>query len=143
MAEGAVRLGHAVRVFALLDRVAAGVRRIEQLTRQAPRHRVLAARPRGRDQPADRQRLRALGAHLDRHLIGRTTDAAAADLDARLDVVERFVEHAQRILLRSEEHTSELQSLMSISYAVFCLQKTTYTTGRDPQHRVHTITIEQ
>src|SRR3546814_10158112 len=26
---------------------------------------------------------------------------------------------------RSEEHTSELQSLMSISYAVFCLQKKT------------------
>src|SRR3546814_2140482 len=28
-----------------------------------------------------------------------------------------------RILLRSEEHTSELQSLMRISYAVFCLKK--------------------
>src|SRR3546814_8254178 len=27
---------------------------------------------------------------------------------------------------RSEEHTSELQSLMRISYAVFCLQKTTH-----------------
>src|SRR3546814_6624380 len=27
------------------------------------------------------------------------------------------------ITLRSEEHTSELQSLMRISYAVFCLQK--------------------
>src|SRR3546814_3473332 len=27
--------------------------------------------------------------------------------------------------LRSEEHTSELQSLMRISYAVFCLTKTT------------------
>src|SRR3546814_10201874 len=27
---------------------------------------------------------------------------------------------------RSEEHTSELQSLMRISYAVFCLQKKTY-----------------
>src|SRR3546814_6251044 len=26
-------------------------------------------------------------------------------------------------LVRSEEHTSELQSLMRISYAVFCLQK--------------------
>src|SRR3546814_10704223 len=26
---------------------------------------------------------------------------------------------------RSEEHTSELQSLMRISYAVFCLKKTT------------------
>src|SRR3546814_8895339 len=30
-----------------------------------------------------------------------------------------------KILLRSEEHTSELQSLMSISYAVFCLKKKT------------------
>src|SRR3546814_3899203 len=29
--------------------------------------------------------------------------------------------------MRSEEHTSELQSLMRISYAVFCLQKTTYS----------------
>src|SRR3546814_9961189 len=28
-----------------------------------------------------------------------------------------------RIGLRSEEHTSELQSLMRISYAVFCLKK--------------------
>src|SRR3546814_9550732 len=29
-------------------------------------------------------------------------------------------------LLRSEEHTSELQSLMRISYAVFCLKKNNY-----------------
>src|SRR3546814_2970136 len=29
-------------------------------------------------------------------------------------------------LTRSEEHTSELQSLMRISYAVFCLTKNTY-----------------
>src|SRR3546814_2773672 len=29
----------------------------------------------------------------------------------------------ERILDRSEEHTSELQSLMRISYAVFCLKK--------------------
>src|SRR3546814_4058786 len=29
--------------------------------------------------------------------------------------------------LRSEEHTSELQSLMRISYAVFCLKKKTLT----------------
>src|SRR3546814_3057084 len=31
--------------------------------------------------------------------------------------------HAATILMRSEEHTSELQSLMRISYAVFCLKK--------------------
>src|SRR3546814_2574839 len=30
---------------------------------------------------------------------------------------------------RSEEHTSELQSLMRISYAVFCLKKKTTKTG--------------
>src|SRR3546814_14283147 len=29
-------------------------------------------------------------------------------------------------ILRSEEHTSELQSLMRISYAVFCLKKKTH-----------------
>src|SRR3546814_9486003 len=29
----------------------------------------------------------------------------------------------ERVLRRSEEHTSELQSLMRLSYAVFCLKK--------------------
>src|SRR3546814_9646028 len=33
---------------------------------------------------------------------------------------------ARPCLGRSEEHTSELQSLMRISYAVFCLKKTTH-----------------
>src|SRR3546814_5586339 len=33
------------------------------------------------------------------------------------------------VLDRSEEHTSELQSLMRISYAVFCLKKTYMTTA--------------
>src|SRR3546814_5609845 len=36
---------------------------------------------------------------------------------------QRTAEHAARELGRSEEHTSELQSLMRISYAVFCLKK--------------------
>src|SRR3546814_10875190 len=36
-------------------------------------------------------------------------------------------------LSRSEEHTSELQSLMRISYAVFCLKKKTET-----HHTIHT-----
>src|SRR3546814_1070174 len=34
---------------------------------------------------------------------------------------------AQRFSHRSEEHTSELQSLMRISYAVFCLKKKKHT----------------
>src|SRR3546814_3490307 len=45
-----------------------------------------------------------------------------------------------REILRSEEHTSELQSLMRISYAVFCLKKkkkNKYTTT-STAHRPHT-----
>src|SRR3546814_1677477 len=39
------------------------------------------------------------------------------------------IEHNMRVImnLRSEEHTSELQSLMRISYAVFCLKKQKHT----------------
>src|SRR3546814_3102612 len=44
------------------------------------------------------------------------------------------VGHAER----SEEHTSELQSLMRISYAVFCLKKKYIT-----QHTNHTLTHRQ
>src|SRR3546814_7616680 len=36
---------------------------------------------------------------------------------------------------RSEEHTSELQSLMRISYAVFCLKKTTKFEQTDNVHK--------
>src|SRR3546814_2854072 len=35
----------------------------------------------------------------------------------------RVVRNAENLGYRSEEHTSELQSLMRISYAVFCLKK--------------------
>src|SRR3546814_1314815 len=35
----------------------------------------------------------------------------------------RVMVQVQSTLFRSEEHTSELQSLMRISYAVFCLKK--------------------
>src|SRR3546814_7132760 len=42
---------------------------------------------------------------------------------------------------RSEEHTSELQSLMRISYAVFCLKNKTKSTKNPPKREtLHTIT---
>src|SRR3546814_2336930 len=34
-----------------------------------------------------------------------------------------WLRHRKEIMPRSEEHTSELQSLMRISYAAFCLKK--------------------
>src|SRR3546814_3910306 len=40
--------------------------------------------------------------------------------------------------LRSEEHTSELQSLMRISYAVFCLTKKKTTKTMNPNHTYDT-----
>src|SRR3546814_4430099 len=57
------------------------------------------------------------------------------DMEVLLEVVERMKERKTAPILaemnperaktvtRSEEHTSELQSLMRISYAVFCLKK--------------------
>src|SRR3546814_4246042 len=52
-----------------------------------------------------------------------------APSDAELDTllfawrVAKFVKSNAIVYARSEEHTSELQSLMRISYAVFCLKK--------------------
>src|SRR3546814_4972603 len=42
---------------------------------------------------------------------------------------------------RSEEHTSELQSLMRISYAVFCLKKKTHTYITDKAATCTTILV--
>src|SRR3546814_5175745 len=44
------------------------------------------------------------------------------DLGAIFDLLARDLDRGGEIV-RSEEHTSELQSLMRISYAVFCLKK--------------------
>src|SRR3546814_2372467 len=41
------------------------------------------------------------------------------------NVADKLYEKFPIILTRSEEHTSKLQSLMRISYAVFCLKKKT------------------
>src|SRR3546814_9434847 len=70
------------------------------------------------------RRLRPQGGHGKRHHM-------AAAFGHRLRLVERPAENRRQgavvgkeeIRQRSEEHTSELQSLMRISYAVFCLKK--------------------
>src|SRR3546814_2313585 len=58
----------------------------------------------------------------------RTGDEGLAAVDYPVVAVEvaGCLHHRRvrsRAALRSEEHTSELQSLMRISYAVFCLKK--------------------
>src|SRR3546814_8580724 len=49
---------------------------------------------------------------------------------------------AGRDRARSEEHTSELQSLMRISYAVFCLTTKKHHMNDTDQYRSNTTTVE-
>src|SRR3546814_7112895 len=87
----------------------------------APTHRVAGAaaasriaagraRPPPRLHPADRLRL--------------VLPAPAAGDAGRRAQLQQQPRAAAGTAARSEEHTSELQSLMRISYAVFCLKKT-------------------
>src|SRR3546814_10486589 len=101
---------------------------------------------RGLDEPRDPSRRRVLGGiaavGMGLALGGCETAPEGARADARLDQALRS--HVRNIIViyaenrsfsnlygnfpgvrhpRSEEHTSELQSLMRISYAVFCLKQ--------------------
>src|SRR3546814_3280605 len=60
----------------------------------------------------------------DRRLSCRDVEPPTLDWSAHR-VPKRSRESCCMGLMRSEEHTSELQSLMRISYAVFCLKKKT------------------
>src|SRR3546814_3191538 len=98
--------------------------------RRAPRARVVAALvlQRGRHERRQRQRrMMGVGAVVKRfELLGARIDLAEVEV-ARL-LRQRAAPPAGRVARlregqrRSEEHTSELQSLMRISYAVFCLK---------------------
>src|SRR3546814_7250963 len=68
------------------------------------------------------------------HGIGRTCRARILRISSVLQAAvpltrmpDPYHEAARTLAPRSEEHTSELQSLMRISYAVFCLKKKTHT----------------
>src|SRR3546814_5584387 len=58
-------------------------------------------------------------------------DASCKQFTVHLKHVGKMAKAA----MRSEEHTSELQSLMRISYAVFCLKKKTIKTITDTHTR--------
>src|SRR3546814_8767024 len=66
-----------------------------------------------------------VGGHIDAGQTERLTFALASS--ARL-VFDSLTSNGNLLWSRSEEHTSELQSLMRISYAVFCLKKETQQT---------------
>src|SRR3546814_4795533 len=99
---------------------------------------------------------RALPANREPTLSSKRRAPAHYELGQRLDGEERSqmrspksepsqARSARRFALpppgdsrRSEEHTSELQSLMRISYAVFCLKKTHIKHHNKPTSEQHT-----
>src|SRR3546814_4672400 len=100
-----------------------------ELPELAARVRAFARRRAGRAQPF----LEAGPLLFD--TVGREVrvDGERLALSVReLSVLEMLMGRAGRVVtkhqIRSEEHTSELQSLMRISYAVFCLKKKKTTT---------------
>src|SRR3546814_8246573 len=98
-----------------------------RLDRRKQKRRLPSASPReafNLYRLAQSQRARLLNSLLvqvDAHgsiALKRAPDVKAACASVLGDTEEPFL-----LPLRSEEHTSELQSLMRISYAVFCLKK--------------------
>src|SRR3546814_8301309 len=64
------------------------------------------------------------GAFAQRHEIDFERDHRMAQVQRTLQARMQLADPTNRdAVARSEEHTSELQSLMRISYAVFCLKK--------------------
>src|SRR3546814_6674571 len=73
------------------------------------------------------QPVRKAGSGEDEDAAARDEDEKAASADEQDGDEPTFVVDNQAPVVRSEEHTSELQSLMRTSYAVFCLKKTKTT----------------
>src|SRR3546814_5474860 len=87
------------------------------LRRHMPLDRQFAGMVR---QAVDRAGKPRVFGHVDEQIVDRHR---ADRRQHRLAVVGGKGQVAHHISQRSEEHTSELQSLMRISYAVFCLKK--------------------
>src|SRR3546814_5759324 len=122
------------------DRQDAGQQLARRLRHLANEHPLVLALPRGGVPVAfeiatalkadlDLLFVRKLGAPGHEELgLGAVVDGADPQLVLNEDIVRDLAPspnylHAEMQRQRSEEHTSELQSLMRISYAVFCLKK--------------------
>src|SRR3546814_978693 len=86
----------------------------------------LAAVDRPLQLTADAQPVDGLGVHRGLEHLDAALAVGLRRVHGEVGVAEQLV--------RSEEHTSELQSLMRISYAVFCLKKKKNNTLHTPHH---------
>src|ERR1700758_1899457 len=94
--ESLVGLRHPVDVVLPLERAALLVQRVENLVGELVRHALLAPLACVRDEPAHREGACAPLRHLDRYLVVRAADAAAADLQHGSDRLHGLLEHLDR-----------------------------------------------
>src|SRR5215218_7175337 len=99
--EGLVRLRHAEDVVLALVSPALLRLRVEQLVREALRHRLLAPVAGELDEPAHGQRPGPALRDLDRHLVSRAADAPRAHLEHRRERLDRVLERLRRVLARA------------------------------------------
>src|SRR3546814_3893645 len=93
--------------------------------------------------PPALHRAARLGADAGHGVFGHPVDAELGRHDQRADDAERRVgQDPYRPDHRSEEHTSELHSLMRSSYAVFCLLKKLHSLAplSSPSATLHSLT---
>src|SRR3546814_5211329 len=87
---------------------------------RADMHRIMRAAVARRGDVGNRQARRIVGEDAAVRPVDRQPAYPAVEHAGHIDAVITLFEMMAE---RSEEHTSELQSLMRISYAVFCLKK--------------------
>src|ERR1700737_658942 len=97
--ESLVAFRHPVGFLFALDRSSRVLGSVKQLERELLRHAFPATLPSETNYPAPRQRQPALRPDLNRHLVGRATDAPRLDLEQRSGVAKGQVEHLERLLL--------------------------------------------
>src|SRR3546814_6243480 len=102
---------------------------------------LFRSRDRGAGRPGPAQALRHLCLRAAGLAAARTAQAARREI-GHLRKADREREDQPGLKLprqhaRSEEHTSELQSLMRISYAVFCLKKKNHHHNNTTQQKMH------
>src|SRR3546814_10528580 len=80
----------------------------------------------GHDEGADAHPAKPANAHELHQAKAKQTHRIAGEEGRHVAIVDVAYEPENDERQRSEEHTSELQSLMCISYAVFCLKRKQY-----------------
>src|SRR5438132_2541243 len=98
--ESFVAFGHPVGLLFALHRAAGVLRSIKNLVGELLGHTLPASLPRETNQPAAGERKPALGADLDRDLVGGAADPPRLDLEQWRRVAQGRVENLQRLLLR-------------------------------------------